>query len=67
MFDDPVEIGDILLHVRKGTVGMVVEQDNLYDYSWIIQWSDGDYGSLNEEAIRWFRHEAEALAKQNGL
>lgn len=67
MFDDPVEIGDILLHVRKGTVGMVVEQDNLYDYSWIIQWSDGDYGSMGEESIRWFRHEAEALAKQNGL
>ena len=27
----------------------------------------GDYGSMSEESIRWFRHEAEAFAKQNGL
>ena len=67
MVDEPVQIGDILLHVRKGTIGMVIEQDNLVNYSWVVEWTDGDYGAMNEESIRWFRHEAEAFAKQNGI
>lgn len=67
MVDDPVQIGDILLHVRKGTIGMVIEQDSLVNYSWVVEWTDGDYGCMDEESIRWFRSEAEAYAKEKGL
>jgi len=67
MVDDPVEIGDILFHARKATIGMVIEQDNIVNYSWVVEWTDGDYGAMDEEAIRWFRNEAEAYAKEKGL
>lgn len=67
MYRNPIHVGDMLYHDRQKVIGWVVKEDEQQKFRWYVEWSDGDYGPISEEALLWYRDKARAFAKQNGL